>query len=118
MIFPETNPILEAGVKPQPSNAKKVKAIIYDVSTFLESCVVKYCELAKLPKESLRKVATPFLEESKTRRPDDDDDLVWPLSMGPGGEHEALAKGVEEKLGAALMSQQQGPSRKLPVKSL
>ena len=50
IINPGEDPILTAGVKPKPSTGHKVKAMIYDVSTFLESCVDKYCESVKCSK--------------------------------------------------------------------
>ena len=54
----------------------------YDMSDFLSSCVDRYCELAKITKDKLKKVATPSLDENSTRRESDSNDLVWPLSLG------------------------------------
>ena len=61
---------------------KKVRVMTYDMSDFLSSCVDRYCELAKTTRDKLKKVATPFLDESRTRRESDSNDLVWPLSLG------------------------------------
>ena len=40
------------------------KRIEYDMESFLSSCVDKYCELAKIKRESLKKVNTPFIDEA------------------------------------------------------
>ncbi len=46
----------------------------YDMSAFLSQCVDRYLELAKIDKSKLRKVATPFLDDAKTKKDDDHDD--------------------------------------------
>ena len=48
------------------SNEKLINAncIEYDMESFLSSCVEKYCELAKMKRESLKKVNTPFIDEA------------------------------------------------------
>jgi hypothetical protein len=73
-----TNPITNMGGKPQQGEKIKVKAMVYDMSNFLKSCVERYLELAKCDRGKLRKVATPFLDDNKVKRENDDDDLIWP----------------------------------------
>ena len=41
---------------------KEVNLVRYDMSSFLDSCVDVYCDLAKVSRESLKHVATPFTE--------------------------------------------------------
>ena len=42
----------------------KANCMEYNMESFLSSCVDKYCELAKVKRESLKKVCTPFIDES------------------------------------------------------
>ena len=41
---------------------KPVNLVRYDISSFLEPCVDAYCQLAKVKKDRLLNVATPFTE--------------------------------------------------------
>ena len=41
---------------------KPVTRVTYDMRDFLESCVDRYCELAKVERKSLKPAATPFHE--------------------------------------------------------
>ena len=60
---------------PQPEDTKTNQAahkplipvtwFEYDMSSFLMQCVDKYCELSNLPVSSLKKVETPYLDETK-----------------------------------------------------
>ena len=47
---------------------KPVNVMTYDVKDFLISCVDRYCELAKVSKQSLTTVPTPF-SESRVAKP-------------------------------------------------
>ena len=38
---------------------------MYNMKGFLSQCVDKYCELAKVRRETLKRCDTPFLDESK-----------------------------------------------------
>ena len=51
---------------------KRVNLARYDMSSFLESCVDAYCELAKVKKDQLPNVATPFTEAGIARPTLDD----------------------------------------------
>ena len=51
---------------------KPVNLVRYDMSSFLESCVDAYCELAKVRKDQLPTVATPFTEAGIARPTLDD----------------------------------------------
>ena len=51
---------------------KPVNLVRYDMSSFLESCVDAYCELAKVKKDQLPNVATPFTEAGIARPTLDD----------------------------------------------
>ena len=46
---------------------KPVNLVRYDMSSFLESCVDAYCELAKVKKDQLPNVATPCIETGIAR---------------------------------------------------
>ena len=46
---------------------KPVNLVRYDMSSFMESCVDAYCELAKVQKSDLPVVATPFTEAGIAR---------------------------------------------------
>ena len=46
---------------------KPVNLVRYDMSSFMESCVDAYCELAKVQKDDLPVVATPFTEAGIAR---------------------------------------------------
>ena len=46
---------------------KPVNLVRYDMSSFMESCVDAYCELAKVQKHDLPVVATPFTEAGIAR---------------------------------------------------
>eukprot|EP00435_Cladocopium_sp_Y103_P049117 s114_g14.t1 len=46
---------------------KPVNLVRYDMSSFLESCVDAYCQLAKVEKSSLPRVQTPFTEAGIAR---------------------------------------------------
>ena len=46
---------------------KPVNLVMYDMSSFMESCVDAYCELAKVQKSDLPVVATPFTEAGIAR---------------------------------------------------
>ena len=46
---------------------KSVNLVRYDMSSFMESCVDAYCELAKVQKGDLPVVATPFTEAGIAR---------------------------------------------------
>ena len=72
---------MNAGGNPKQGERVKVKAMIYNMSNFLKSCVDRYLEFAKCERNTLRKVATPFLDDNKVKRETDDDDLTWPLSL-------------------------------------
>ena len=76
----DKNPFATAGGNLQQEEKIKVRAMIYNMSNFLKSCVDRYLELAKCDKSKLKKVATPFLDDNKIKRDEDDDDLIWPLS--------------------------------------
>ena len=41
---------------------KPVTRVTYDMRDFLESCVDRYCELAKVERKTLKPAATPFHE--------------------------------------------------------
>ena len=112
------NPVSKAGVKPQHNETIKVRTMTYDMSSFLVQCVDRYLELAKLPKSKLRKVATPFLDDTKVKRENDDDDLVWPLSLGnkQGGEQD-IDK-VDEKLRMAVDNPDKGTLATIACKVL
>ena len=45
---------------PVPSMSKPVNVMTYDMRDFLVSCVDRYCELAKVSRDSLKFAATPF----------------------------------------------------------
>ena len=45
--------------------ARKVRGNVYDMQSFVDSCVDNYCGLGKIPEAKLRKVETPFIDESK-----------------------------------------------------
>ena len=51
---------------------KPVNLVRYDMSSFLESCVDAYCELAKVKKDQLPTAATPFAEAGIARPTLDD----------------------------------------------
>ena len=55
----------QVGTMASPTTGKRVRSIQYDMSSFLESCVERYLELAKCPRSKLRSVATPFVEETQ-----------------------------------------------------
>ena len=40
----------------------------YDMEPFLDSCVERYCELAKIPRSSLKWVKTPFIDEREAMK--------------------------------------------------
>ena len=46
---------------------KPVNLVRYDMSSFMDSCVDAYCELAKVQKGDLPTVATPFTEAGIAR---------------------------------------------------
>ena len=48
--------------EPTPSMEKPVNVMTYDMRDFLVSCVDRYCDLAKVQKQSLATVPTPFSE--------------------------------------------------------
>ena len=56
--------------EPTPSMEKPVNVMTYDMRDFLVSCVDRYCDLAKVQKQSLATVPTPFSENrvAKTHR--------------------------------------------------
>ena len=47
---------------------KPVTRVTYDMKDFLDSCVERYCELAKVDRKTLKPAATPF-HEHRTARP-------------------------------------------------
>ena len=47
---------------------KRVNRVTYDMADFLESCVTRYCELAKVSRDTLKPVSTPF-HDRRTARP-------------------------------------------------
>ena len=47
---------------------KPVNRVTYDMADFLESCVTRYCELAKVSRDTLKPVSTPF-HDQRTARP-------------------------------------------------
>ena len=47
---------------------KPVTRVTYDMKDFLDSCVDRYCELAKVDRKTLKPAATPF-HEHRTARP-------------------------------------------------
>ena len=47
---------------------KPVTRVMYDMKDFLDSCVDRYCELAKVDRKTLKPAATPF-HEHRTARP-------------------------------------------------
>ena len=59
---------IEEAVKPTAGvMAKPVSIVRYDVSSFLESCVEGYCELAKVDVSSLKPAPTPFTDAGIAR---------------------------------------------------
>ena len=54
---------------------KRVNLARYDMSSFLESCVDAYCELAKVKKDQLPNVATPFTGAGIARPTLDDKEI-------------------------------------------
>ena len=46
---------------------KAVNRVTYDVADFLESCVTRYCELAKVSRDTLKPVTTPFHDQRTAR---------------------------------------------------
>ena len=51
-----------------PSMEKPVNVMTYDMRDFLVSCVDRYCDLAKVSRQSLATVPTPF-SENRVARP-------------------------------------------------
>ena len=50
----------------RPSTEKiqhDIKSIVYDMQGFIHQCVDRYCELAKVDKDSLKAVPTPCLDD-------------------------------------------------------
>ena len=43
----------------------RINLMEYDMEPFLDSCVERYCELAKVPRSSLKYVETPFINEQE-----------------------------------------------------
>ena len=64
--------VKDATDKHQATRRVKVRAMVYDMSWFLGSCVDKYLELANTTKDKLKKAATPFLDDTKTKRTSDE----------------------------------------------
>ena len=54
--------------KEKPVMFKPVTRVTYDMKDFLDSCVDRYCELAKVDRKTLKQAATPF-HEHRTARP-------------------------------------------------
>ena len=108
-IIRNSNPFTRAGCESGQNDKVKVRAMVYNMSNFLKSCVDRYLELAKCERNKLRKVATPFLDDSKTKRENDDDDLQWPLSLAgkstekPKGEIQPSAKTLADVACKILM---------------
>jgi len=50
------------GENVSPITGKKCRTMTYDMSEFADSCVKLYCELAKVDRNKLKKVPTPFLD--------------------------------------------------------
>ena len=73
--FKSTETISEGTI---PAMSKPVNVMYYDMKDFLISCVDRYCELAKVPKSSLKSVATPF-HENKIAKPLDPNEPVGRL---------------------------------------
>ena len=57
---------------------KPVNRVTYDMADFLESCVTRYCELAKVTRDSLKPVVTPF-HDQRTARPLEENEKVGRL---------------------------------------
>ena len=51
--------------KPDDSGKLRVRSLMYEMRGFLEQCVERYKELAGPSMKPLRKVATPFIDESR-----------------------------------------------------
>jgi hypothetical protein len=94
------DPFVAAEGNLQQGETIRVRAMVYNMSNFLKSCVDRYLELAKCDRGKLRKVATPFLDDSKVKRDNDDDDLVWPLTAQKG--KESSSKGAGQTSAGAL----------------
>ena len=60
-----TNPLLSNDGKGSHT-MQKVRVMEYDMKDFLISCVYKYVELAGKSGANLRKVETPFIDETKS----------------------------------------------------
>ena len=95
----------------------KVKAMVYDMSLFLGSCVDKYLELAMTTKDKLKKAATPFLDDLTTKRESDQNDLVWPLSLGKY-ENDEIGEKAERELSSAITAQGTGALASIACKIL
>ena len=67
-VLDGVNPIsgtVASGNTEQPNTNRKtikVRVTEYDMKEFLVSCVEKYCELANVSAESLKRAPTPFLD--------------------------------------------------------
>ena len=76
---------------------KPVNLVRYDMSSFMESCVDAYCELAKVQKSDLPVVATPFTEAGIARPTLDENEK-------PGRLHPIASKVLMKILFAASMA--------------
>ena len=74
---------------PVPAMNKPVNVMTYDTKEFLSSCVDRYCELAKVDRKTLKKVATPF-HENRIAKPVDDNE--------PAGRLQPIASRVLMKI--------------------
>ena len=62
------SPILGSEDKPKTNETIKVRAMVYDMSTFLSSCVDRYLELAKLDEQAPEGCnAIPRRQQNKER---------------------------------------------------
>lgn len=52
-----------------------VEGKAYEMEDFVDSCVDTFCELAKVPKSSLKKAVTPFIDDPK-------DPKDWEIQLG------------------------------------
>jgi hypothetical protein len=62
------------------SGKHQIKCIVYDMAEFLQSCVERYLELAKKTANTLRKVATPFIEAATEENEDEPKGELQPIA--------------------------------------
>ena len=95
--------------------SRKVRGNIYDMQSFVDSCVDNYCELGKIPKAKLRKAETPFIDESKDpsgfemlvpidAEHQDDSANVKKANQSLSKEVAAMAKRLRERKSTAVTS--------------